>query len=108
MYASVWVVEVQGRLTPSFKAFYQAVHGLPHRASVRIKVVSRTGKVTVLTMRVDAKHWKTSLAWMPEGGRLEAVPMDGVRSARDWRVVSEADVDRISDEMLEQCSDMDL
>lgn len=70
--------------------------------------MSQSGEVRMRTMRVDSKNFKTALAWMPGRGRLEAVPMGDVGATRDWRMVSEADVDRIGDDVLDQCSDMQL
>jgi len=62
------IVEVDGRPTPDLDAFITAVRGRPDRAPVRLKTVTWSGAVEVVTLKLDLRYWPTSeLVRTPDG-----------------------------------------
>ena len=62
------IVEVDGRPTPDLDAFIAAVRGRPDRAPVRLKTVTWSGAVEVVTLKLDLRYWPTSeLVRTPDG-----------------------------------------
>ncbi|CAI0547541.1 unnamed protein product [Linum tenue] len=59
LYALQWIVEVNGKPTPSLEAFINVVKELGHAEFVRVKTVHLNGKPRVMTLKQDLHYWPT-------------------------------------------------
>ncbi|XP_024357766.1 protease Do-like 7 isoform X2 [Physcomitrium patens] len=59
LYALQWIVEVNGKPTPSLQDFVDVTQELEHGAFVRVKTVYLNGKPRVLTVKQDLHYWPT-------------------------------------------------
>ncbi len=57
LWAGRRVVEVNETPTPDLQAFVDAVKGIEHRDSVRLKTVSWNGTADVITLKLDTQYW---------------------------------------------------
>ncbi len=57
LWAGRRVVEVNEKPTPDLQAFIDAVRGIEHRESVRLKTVSWNDTVDVITLKLDNQYW---------------------------------------------------
>ncbi len=57
LWAGRRVVEVNDKPTPDLQAFIDAVRGIEHRESVRLKTVSWNDTVDVITLKLDNQYW---------------------------------------------------
>jgi len=57
LWAGRRVVEVNETPTPDLQAFIDAVRGIEHRESVRLKTVSWNDTVEVITLKLDNHYW---------------------------------------------------
>ncbi|PHU27768.1 Protease Do-like 7 [Capsicum chinense] len=59
LYALQWIVEVNGKPTPSLDAFVDVTKTIEHGEFVRIRTVHLNGKPLVLTLKQDLQYWPT-------------------------------------------------
>jgi len=57
LWAGRRVVEVNEVPTPDLQAFIDAVEGIEHRESVRLKTVTWNGTAEVITLKLDNQYW---------------------------------------------------
>lgn len=57
LWAGRRVVEVNETPTPDLQAFIDAVKGIKHRESVRLKTVTWNGTAEVITLKLDNQYW---------------------------------------------------
>ena len=57
LWAGRRVVEVNETPTPDLQAFIDAVEGIEHEASVRLKTVTWNGTSEVITLKLDNQYW---------------------------------------------------
>jgi len=57
LWAGRRVVEVNGAATPDLQAFIDAVKGIEHSESVRLKTVTWNGTAEVITLKLDNQYW---------------------------------------------------
>ncbi len=57
LWAGRRVVEVNETPTPDLQAFIEAVEGIEHRESVRLKTVTWNGTQEVITLKLDTRYW---------------------------------------------------
>jgi len=57
LWAGRRVVEVNETPTPDLQAFIDAVKGIKHRESVRLKTVTWNGTAEVITLKIDNQYW---------------------------------------------------
>jgi S1-C subfamily serine protease len=57
LWAGRRVVEVNETPTPNLQAFIDAVKGIKHRESVRLKTVSWNDTADVITLKLDTQYW---------------------------------------------------
>ncbi len=57
LWAGRRVVEVNETPTPNLQAFIDAVRGIKHRESVRLKTVTWNGTAEVITLKLDNQYW---------------------------------------------------
>jgi len=57
LWAGRRVVEVNETPTPDLQAFIDAVEGIKHRESVRLKTVTWNGTPEVITLKLDNQYW---------------------------------------------------
>lgn len=59
LYALQWIVEVNGKPTPSLDAFVDVTKTIEHGEFVRVRTVHLNGKPRVLTLKQDLHYWPT-------------------------------------------------
>lgn len=59
LHALRWIVEVNGKPTPTLQVFVDVTQELEHGAFVRVKTVNLNGKPRVLTVKQDLHYWPT-------------------------------------------------
>ncbi len=57
LWAGRRVLEVNETPTPDLQSFIDAVDGLEHRESVRLKTVTWNGTAEVITLKLDTRYW---------------------------------------------------
>ncbi len=57
LWAGRRVVEVNETPTPDLQAFIEAVEGIEHRESVRLKTLTWNGTQEVITLKLDTRYW---------------------------------------------------
>uniref|UniRef100_M1D0P3 DegP protease n=3 Tax=Solanum TaxID=4107 RepID=M1D0P3_SOLTU len=57
LYALQWIVEVNGKPTPSLDAFVDVTKTIEHGEFVRVRTVHLNGKPRVLTLKQDLHYW---------------------------------------------------
>ena len=57
LWAGRRVVEVNETPTPDLQAFIDAVEGIKHRESVRLKTMTWNGTAEVITLKIDNQYW---------------------------------------------------
>ena len=57
LWAGRRVVEVNETATPNLQAFIDAVKGIEHRESVRLKTMTWNGTAEVITLKLDNQYW---------------------------------------------------
>ncbi|KAL3637761.1 Protease Do-like 7 [Castilleja foliolosa] len=67
LYALQWIVEVNGKPTPTLDAFVAVTKEIEHGEFVRVKTVHLSGKPRVLTLKQDFHYWPSwELRFDPE------------------------------------------
>ncbi|MCL7040813.1 hypothetical protein MKW94_001207 [Papaver nudicaule] len=65
--ACLWIVEVNGKLTPDLDTFVEVTKGLEHGEFVRIRIVGLNGNPEVHKLKQDLRYWPTwELKYDPE------------------------------------------
>ncbi|XP_075105936.1 protease Do-like 7 isoform X2 [Nicotiana tabacum] len=59
LYALQWIVEVNGKPTPTLDAFVDVAKTIEHGEFVRVRTVHLNGKPRVLTLKQDLHYWPT-------------------------------------------------
>ncbi|CAN4083135.1 unnamed protein product [Withania somnifera] len=59
LYALQWIVEINGKPTPSLDAFVDVTKTIEHGEFVRVRTVHLNGKPRVLTLKQDLHYWPT-------------------------------------------------
>ncbi|GMP27462.1 hypothetical protein CsSME_00003448 [Camellia sinensis var. sinensis] len=67
LYALQWIVEVNGKPTPSLDAFVDVTKEIEDGEFIRVRIVHLNGKPQVLTLKQDLRYWPTwELRFNPE------------------------------------------
>lgn len=73
LWAGRRVVEVNETPTPNLQSFIDAVAGIKHRESVRLKTLTWNGTAEVITLKLDNQYWpayeirRTGVGWRRSG-----------------------------------------